>query len=228
MGEERLTTLAKRLRPFFGGQIGAMAAAGALMDEGPGIDLIGKVIGFGGDTVLVYHTAGNPVTEYAFTAVGLAAALAAATSGEWVRINAAGSITGNFTVPAGVVLITDSQIQTTIIGTITLGAGAVIFNLNIAAVANDANALYGVLGSTGAVSYLFDCNVHATQSGAGNAYAVGAINGHAVGDGDVYVYRCRLHGISVGGSGYAARSTAGLFKMWHGSAYGSTARWVQV
>src|SRR5512139_2336651 len=85
---EKLTTLAKRLRPFLAGQVQAMAGAGVLMTEGPDIDIIGQTIGRGGDMILLFDSGGNPVAEYAATGAGLIAALAAATSGDIVEIPA--------------------------------------------------------------------------------------------------------------------------------------------
>lgn len=64
--------------------------------EGPGIDLDGPQIGLGGDTILLYDSGGSPVAEYAFTADGLTAALAAAASGDVVWLPA-----GTITAPSG-------------------------------------------------------------------------------------------------------------------------------
>lgn len=99
MAEEKLTTLAKRLRPFLSGQIGAMAASGAFMNEGPGIDLVGNTIGLGGDTILLYNSDGTPVEEWPATEAGLVQALAAAASGNVVELPA-----GTITLTAGITI----------------------------------------------------------------------------------------------------------------------------
>lgn len=223
---EKLTTLAKRLRPFIQGQVGAISTTGALMQEGPGIDLIGNIIGLGGDTVLLYHTAGNPVTEYALTFAGISSALAIATTGEWVRINAACTISGDIDIPAGVELRADSMGQITVIGKITAGNNSKLTNITVANVANSANELYGVVGPTSGSAYLSNCDISAIQSGSGNAYAVGAINGLTANNGNIYCDDCKLYGSSVGGDGYGGRSTRGNLYITGNTrgVYGSTDR----
>lgn len=225
---EKLTTLAKRLRPFIIGQAAAVAATGGIMTEGPGIDLLGSAIGLGGDTILLYHTGGNPVTEYALTLAGLTAALAAMTTGEWVRINAACTITGNITIPTGGELRADSHNQITIVGQITTNSNSKLIGIKVANIANDANALYGVVGPSSGSAYLSNCDISSIQSGAGNAYAVGAINGLTVGNGNLYVDDCKLYGSSVGGSGYGGRSTRGYLYVTGNTrgVYGSTDRFI--
>lgn len=223
---EKLTTLAKRLRPFILGQVAAAAGAGGVMTEGPGIDLLGSAIGFGGDSILLYHVSGNPVTEYALTAAGLTAGLGVITSGEWLRINGACSLTGNFTLPAGCELKADSLDQVTIIGTVTLNDDSRITNLKIANVANDANVLYGVVGPQTGTAYILNCDISAIQSGAGNAYALGATRGLTINVGNIDVQYSKLYGSSVGGSGYDGRSTAGFIYSRHNRYSAGTARWV--
>lgn len=184
----------------------------------------GAAFGWEINKIIYLPIAGAAVT-YDKTAANLTIALAGMAAGEIVQIHGPCTLADDFTIPADTCLMgigPEIELQ----GTITLGDGSIVYNLDIAAAANDANALYGVSGPTTGTAYLFDCKVTATQSGAGSAYAVGCVNGAYYGAGNVHVYRCRLNGVSVGGSGYAARSTYGEFKMWHGSAYGSTARWV--
>src|SRR5512139_743301 len=87
-----------RIKPYW-----LQAATGVIpftIGEGPGIDIVGSTVGFGGDTILQYHVSSVPVAEFAFTQAGLTAGLAALAAGEWLRINTAGTITGNFTIPA--------------------------------------------------------------------------------------------------------------------------------
>lgn len=225
---EKLTTLAKRLRPFIQGQVGAISTTGALMQEGPGIDLIGNTIGLGGDTVLLYHIGGNPVTEYVLTYAGLTAALAVATTGEWVRINAACTITGDINIQAGVELQADSRAQVTIIGQVSMGTNSRLTRITVANAANSANALYGVVGPASGSAYLHDCDISAIQNGAGNAYAVGAINGTTTGNGHLYVDDCKLYGLSVSGDGYGGRSTRGNLYITGNTrgVYGSTDRFI--
>lgn len=83
--------------------------------EGPGIDITDDGIGLGGDTVLLYHDDGTPVSE--FTTITLA--MAAASSGELVEVPP-GIFIEDFTVPAGVGLVSKGN-NSIIHGTITLG-----------------------------------------------------------------------------------------------------------
>jgi len=56
--------------------------------EGPDIDIDAAAlkIGRGGDSILLFHSGGDPVSEYAATAAGFAAAYAAATAGDLLQI----------------------------------------------------------------------------------------------------------------------------------------------
>jgi len=127
MGNEKLTTLARRLRPFLTAQVAALISGGAVT-EGPDIDLVtisgGVQVGRGGDTILLFDSAGSPVAEYAATGAGLTAALAAATSGDIVFLPAANITGGPWTVASGVFLTgmgEDSQITGTVTNNGILG-----------------------------------------------------------------------------------------------------------
>ena len=196
--------------------------------EGPGIDLIGNRVGLGGDTVLVYKSDGSPVIEFPSDLYGIGQALAAATSGDVVFLDKVGTITGDITVGPGIELRSRSRKENTLVGKITLDQDASINNLTVANVANSAAELYGVIGPVAGTAYILFCNVSATQSGAGNAYAIGATRGASLNNGNIKVQYSYLNGISVGGDGYAARSTRGIIEIWHGRAYGSTARYIKV
>lgn len=225
---EKLTTLAKRLRPFIIGQTTAVAVSGGYVGEGPGIDLIGYLVGLGGDSVLRYHTGGDPVTEFPLTFAGLSAALATATTGEWIRINSPCTITGDIDVPIGVELRADSRGQVTIIGEVSLNSNSKLTKITVANAANSASALYGVVGPTSGSAYLSDCDISSIQSGSGNAYAIGAINGLVINNGNIYCDDCKLYGSSVGGSGYGGRSTRGYLYVTGNTrgVYGSTDRFI--
>lgn len=102
---EKLSELAKRLEPFLTKT--AMSAARATLNagEGPGIDVVNGVVGLGGDSVLLYHSSGSPVSEYAATTAGLVAALAGAVSGDIVLLPAksiAAPATGTY-IPGDVI-----------------------------------------------------------------------------------------------------------------------------
>ena len=223
---ERLTTLAKRLRPFIAGMVGNMASGGAFVTEGPGIDIVGQTVGLGGDTILLYDSSGSPVAEYAASAAGLTAALGAATTGDIVIIDYPGTITGDFSIPATVMLTSHSRYQVTIVGQVTLNDDSTIYNLTVANQANSAAVIYGVVGPVTGSANIMLCDVSARQAGAGNAYAIGATRGASLNNGNLVVQDCYLFGDSTGGDGYAARSLRGKVEIWHSRAYGSTARYI--
>jgi hypothetical protein len=216
MANEKLTSLAKRLRPFILGQ----------MDQS--ITSVYTAVILAELNRIIYFPIVGGAVLYTKTAANLAIALAGCSSGEWVTIFGPCTLAGDFNIPAGAVLRAHDQYQVTIQGTITLGNGSRIENLSIEKTANSAADIYGVLNSQSGTSYIKDCEVLVTQSGAGNAYALGAINGLSIGDGGVEVHDTFLSGTSVGGSGYAVRSTRGIVKLWGTERnYGSTARYVQ-
>jgi hypothetical protein len=192
------------------------------------LDSAAAIAGIELNKIILFPSTTTPAIFYSKTAAGLAAALIAVTAGSEVRINGPCTLTGDFEIPAGAELRANPLFITTIVGTITMNESSYMENLTIAAVANDANALYGVIGPQTGTAKIKKCHITATQSGAGNAYAIGATRGASSGNGNLDVKKSYLNGISVGGSGYAARSTRGKIDIWHGQAYGSTARYIQV
>lgn len=207
MADQKLTTLAKRLRPFFAGQVGAMAGAGALMTEGPGIDLVGKAIGLGGDSILLYFDNGSPAAEYAATQAGLIAALAAATSGDIVRLPYANviTLTTGVTVGAGVTVegfgVGTSTIKSSgDVGAVLVtlsGAAAKLENLSVTYLtANSANARYAVY-MTGATSSCRRLYARCYNAGAGAGTGIHI----APGSGLAYVSYSTGAGESGSGSG---------------------------
>jgi len=107
MGNEKLTTLARRLRPFFTAQVSSLITGGAV-SEGPDIDLVpttaGVQVGRGGDTIILFDSAGAPLAEFAFTSAGFDLALAAATAGDVIQFPA-GTLPGDHTIPADVTVL---------------------------------------------------------------------------------------------------------------------------
>jgi len=218
MGNEKLTTLARRLRPFFTNQVSSLISGGAV-SEGPDIDLVstsgGVQVGRGGDTIITFDDGGNPVAEYAATSTGFGLALAGGAPVVWLY---GYTITGNHTIPAGYHVIGNQRDTSILSGLITLSSGSTLTNLSVIRTANDANALIGVEGPSNGTGYLYGCKVTCTQSGAGAAYAVAANRGNALGQGDMKVYRCELAGTSVSGTGYCGMSSAGKLYIYHGRA----------
>lgn len=95
-----------------------------LQGEGPGIDIVGTTVGVGLDSILLARVGGAPAAEYAFTPVGLNAALAAAASGDVIVIAGAGTLVPDAGYVAGAILST---------GTVdaTNGTGVTISGLTV-------------------------------------------------------------------------------------------------
>lgn len=132
---EKLTSLAKRLRPFIAGQIGQQALSGAFLQEGPGIDLVGNVIGLGGDTILLYKSDGSPIAEYPATEAGIDSAFAAAVEGNIIAFpkNIVIAVTAGKTIPVGVVTTGPNLLFSGFAGVaIAMSTGADLGNFNIA------------------------------------------------------------------------------------------------
>lgn len=202
---ETLTELAKRLQPYLLKVSRSVVSQVVSASEGPGIDIAGTTIGLGGDTILLYDSAGAPVAEFAATDSGLTAALAAATSGQVVWLPA-GVIVGDFTIPIGVHLQGLSIKKTSIQGTVTLTPDAVISSLTILKTAADANDIQGVYTDmdAGEEAYIYSADVIARQDGSGDAAGL-----QIDGDGYVYAYQTRLVGASLTGSSYGCSVEVG-------------------
>jgi hypothetical protein len=206
MGKDKITELAKRLEPLL-----LKNAQGVVNNnpplEGPGIDIVGFQVGLGGDTILLYHANGSPISEYPLTAVGLAAGLAAAASGDVVYVPAA-NITGDATVPANVSLVGLDIKRTMITGTVTLnGDGAAVANLTIT------GADTGVIGPGSGTGYIYYCDVagneYSAESNGGNLVVIG---GRASGG------TARYGGTStVTTQFYSSTEDAKALSLWNGS-----------
>jgi hypothetical protein len=159
--------------------------------------------------------------QYEKTDSGLAAALALASVGEIVMIHGPATFTSAITIPGGVILVGVGRPKIIIANSVYLGVDSAIFNLDASATANDANPLYGVVGPLSDTAYIYYCDISAIQSGAGNAYAIGATRG-----GDIVVRHSTLYGSSVSGSGYCGRASSGFIYSRHNDYIGSTDRWV--
>ncbi len=178
--------------------------------EGPGIDVVGNVVGLGGDSILLYDSGGAPVQEFAT----LTAALAAMASGDVVALPA-GTIPGDHTVPAGGHLAGLDREGTILTGKLTLLGDATVRNLSVDRTANDSGDLIGV--ESAATSYIYNCNVSCVQSGTGNAFGVRAMTGGSIG-----IYDSWLTGQSAGAAGYSAFAVNGYIYWFGGRATYST------
>ena len=193
MAKRKYTREARHLQPFIA-QVGKGIVDNNPPEEGPGIDLVDRKIGLGGDSILIYHPNGNPASEFAATSLGLSEALAAALDGDVVMLPA-GEISGDQTVPAGVSLVGMGRDASILSGKITLNDRAVIKNVGILRTAEDDLLLSCVIGPISGVAEIFDSKLSCTQNGTGDT-AVLAIN-----DGNIITHHCYVNGISVGGTG---------------------------
>jgi len=221
MGNEKLTTLAKRIRPYIKFQAAELAAT---VLEGPDIDIDYVTVGRGGDQIITFDNTGSPVAEYAPTSAGFDLALAATAPVVWLY---GYTISGDHTIPSSYHVIGNQRDTSILSGQITMGAGSSLTNLSVIRTANDANTLYGVYGSGAGVSYLYGCKITCTQAGAGAAYAVAASAGLSLNQGDIKIYRCELEATSGSGDGYCGLSTAGRLYVYHSRAdVFTTDRWL--
>ena len=177
------------------------------LNEGPDIDLVDSgtsiTIGRGGDTILIYDSAGAPIAAYAATSAGLDLASAAATAGDVVWLPAI-TIADDHALTAGVHYKGVSRYASILTGLITLGAGTTLECVTINRTANDANPLIGAAGPGAGVAKIRDCDITCTQAGAGNAFAVSL-----GGAGNIEAWLCALSGQSTGGTGYGGSRTGG-------------------
>jgi hypothetical protein len=175
--QNNLTTLAKRLRPLLGSYVQNLA--GQLVGEGPGIDIVKSgnlnIIGLGGDTVLLYDNAGNPVAEFATITL----ALAAATSGQLVE-TPPGTFTESFTVPTGVGLSSTGN-NTIVSGTIILGGNnSFLRGIALSLTDNSAGTLIGIIGPPSGLAIVNDSSMEIINNGAGDAWGIETQNGNLI------------------------------------------------
>jgi hypothetical protein len=189
--------------------------------EGPGIDVTGSNrVGIGYDSILLAdNTADTAAREYTADASGMTLALAAATSGD-VLFLPARSISGNYTITAGVSVVGYSRYATKLTGQITMAASATVENLTIVRTANDASTYKAVINQASGTSYIHSCDIKVEQSGSGAAYAISLD-----GAGSLELWQCYVYGNSGSGNGYAWFDGGGGGNVYQygGRAYGSTA-----
>jgi len=176
--------------------IGGTRGGAMALSPGPDITIAGATIGRSGNVILLHAANGAQVVEYEASDAGLAAAIAVAVSGDAIALPIC-TLTGNYTIPAGVHVVGRSRFSTILTGQITGGAGASLENCSIARSANDANALYGVVAPAAAGTFFMSrVHIQVTQAGSGNAAAI-----YTNGAGDVEAWNCSLRA-PAGGAGW--------------------------
>lgn len=171
-----------------------------------------------GDAILngiVLYT-GAGATVYDNDDAGLAAAIAAASSGDTIWIPPH-TFTGNYTIPAGVTLHGASQADVVFSGQITLSNGSAIENVSIVRSVDQAGAVYGIVEGSGGIEAALDNVVVNVSNATGPAYGVYMTN-----SGVIWAYNTKLYALT-GNDGYAVYITYGDFYHNGGIALGTTA-----
>lgn len=194
--------------------------------EGPDIDLVGNIVGRGGDTILQFSSLWQPVAEFDPSDAGMVAVLTSVMSGDMIMLPVGIiPLTSAHVVPAGVTILgfgpETCAFDLSGGGDITLGNASRLHNLTFEGSLSSASDFYGVKGPIQGTSYIDHCWIVVENTGAGNAYAIGAINGFTSADGSMQVRYSHLYGSSIGGDGYGGRSTRGVIYAWHSRIHGS-------
>ena len=185
------------------------SGAGVTYSAGADIRIASNIIARAGNGILLYSGGSLVVTEYDFSATGLAAALAAAVTGDVVELPA-GGIVADVTVPAGVTL-RGLGWNSIINGMVTLGDGSSLEYLKVYQSVDTADDIIGIIGPATGEATIRDVQVALTQAGLGNALGL-LSNG-----GLLRAYECEVW--VQGGSGSAwgfAAATGGTIEINQG------------
>ena len=169
-----------------------------------GVDINNCIILFSGSSAI-----------YANNDTGMAAAIAAASSGDTIWLSPC-VLTGNYTIPAGVTVVGKSIEDCMFTGQVTLSDGAIGANFAVELSADSGADIVGIVGSASGTAILNNVKIEVSQAGAGDACG---IQGAA---GDIMGWNCDISAISVGGDGYAVLPGAGQITLESGIVYGST------
>jgi len=200
-------------KPSFGVLVAADIPA---IGEGPGIDIVGRTIGLGGDTILLYDSGGAALKEFAFTDAGLILALAATEAGDKCELPA-GTLTGGPWTLAFGTLTGQTRDSTILDGQLTVGDAVTVDGLSIIRSENDAGAIYGVVEGAGDITAKLNNVYVKVENATGPAYAVYMASG-----GLIEAIEAELRA-QTGSAGYAVYITSGDFVHWSGSAFGTVA-----
>ena len=160
-------------------------------------------------------TDGSDWTAYANDNTGMAAAIAAAASGDTLWLPPC-SLTASFTVPASVTLHGISATDCVLTGQVTLSDGSALESLSIIRSEDDAGAVYGIACAEALTASLRGVVVNV-------ANATGAAYGIYVTDASTFnAYETELVA-TTGSVGYAAYVANGTLNHYSGRAVGTTA-----
>jgi hypothetical protein len=216
--QNNITTLARRLKPFFppgsgggGGEPGDQNLQRVhLLDLSAGVSL-----------------------DYNPNLTGLNSAIAAAAAGDIIWIPAC-TISGSITIPDQVEVRGMGAGKTIVAGQVRGGLYSVLSGVTIVRSTASGSAVYGILApalgdlviengypSPGSAFQVIDSAVRINNTGAGDAYGFSTEAG-----GSLYLEQVRVEAVAAEALGYAGIYTAS-FAMLHGSARGSTGRFVR-
>ena len=153
--------------------------------------------------IWLVHVDGSDPDDYDVTDAGLAAANAAASSGDDILIPPYASFTSNYTITAGVAFIGQSPYATKFTGQITLGAGSYIKDCGINRSGSSTGTNVGVVGPGSGKGYIIGCSVIVDQNGAGNAV------GLQMGAGEIDSRESYFYGDAASGTGYGITGDGG-------------------
>jgi hypothetical protein len=132
------------------------------------------------------------------TAVGLLEAFSQSVLGMTVIVPT-GTISGNFTIPAGVMVVGFGRENTIIAGEVTGSDGASIESLKVENSVSSGDDVYALVGTISGIFEVYDVVANACNQGAGDAYGIYQPTG-----GDTNVNYSTLRGEAYGGGlGYA-------------------------
>ena len=168
--------------------------------------------------IWLVHVDGSDPDDYDVDDTGLAAANAAASSGDDILIPPYASFTSNYTITAGVAFIGQSPYATKFTGQITLGAGSYIKDCGINRSGSSTGTNVGIVGPGSGKGYIISCSVIVDQNGAGNAV------GLQIGAGEIDSRESYFYGDAASGTGYGITGDGGACNLSAGCwARGTTA-----
>jgi len=189
--------------------IGGGGGGGVGYTAGPDIDITGVTISREGTDVLLFSGSAALLLDYPALLVGLLAAAGASIAGDVIEMPA-GTIVGDFAVPAGVMLRGRGW-QSILDGRLTLGVGAGAEHLKVFQDVDTADDIIGIIGPATGEATIRDVQVSLNQAGAGKALGL-LSNG-----GTLRAYECEVWVSGATGSVWGiAAVTGGIVEMNQG------------
>jgi len=179
------------------------------LTPGPDIDITVATLQREGRDVLLFSGSGALLLDYPGVIVGLLAAAGASVAGDVIEMPA-GTIVGDFAVPAGVILRGRGW-QSILEGQLTLGAGAGAEHLKVFQDVDTADDIIGIIGPATGEATIRDVQVSLNQAGAGKALGLLSAGG------TLRAYECEVWVSGATGSVWGiAAATGGIVEMNQG------------